>query len=231
MAKLTHSLLLATGLIALAPLAQATSITFDFTTVSSDAFGDVGSTSVNVNGIVATGYSNSLTNPADLWKRNNVNDHGLGVCSEGHNACVSGGGDVNELSNQMNNEAIVLDNTNGGMWTSLWVSSLDSGGSHNNESGLLYWGNTLGSWDGSFSFSYADLNPAVEGDILALAPSNFGFSAKYLMFTNNSENGSNNDYVVWKGAVETVPEPAPLALLGLGLLSVLFFRRKRIAVH
>ncbi|MCU0868148.1 MAG: hypothetical protein MUF30_00895, partial [Burkholderiales bacterium] len=32
-----------------------------------------------------------------LWLRNQTNDHGLGVCSEGADACKTGGGDVNEL--------------------------------------------------------------------------------------------------------------------------------------
>jgi hypothetical protein len=182
---------------------------------------------VNVNGVTATGYANSLTNVVSLWLRNQTNDHGLGVCSEGATACSTGGGDVNELSNQLNAEAIVLERPDGFSWVELWVSSMDSGGTGGSEEGILYWGDALGVWNGSFGFAYPGIN--IEGDILALAAAaGFDENAKFVMFVNNSASGTNNDFLVWKGVLEgpqKLPEPGTLLLVGVGLAALGLRRR------
>jgi len=81
-------------------------------------------------GLVLTGYNSDTRHgvyaEANLYRRNQVNDHGLGVCSEGQPACDSGGGDVNELDNDGSWEIIALTLPASYEWVSVQVSSLDA---------------------------------------------------------------------------------------------------------
>jgi hypothetical protein len=181
-------------------------------------------------------YSAGAYTASQLWFRNEApNDVGLGVCSEG-TACGSpggtGNGDYNELSNETNFEIIRLALPTNMVWSDLFVSSLDTGGSNNNESGMLYWSNSatplLSSLSG-LAFSHNTLN-ADTGSIWSLIPASFNPSDTYLFFTANASNGSNNDYLVWgANVVQHVPEPAPYTLLlaGLGLIGFMA-RRKQV---
>ena len=231
MKTFNKALIGAIATLALSPAANA--ISFDFSEVLGGAEGITG-TSVTVNGIVATGYN--YADKAPLWIRNVPNDNGLGVCSEGKEACDTLGGNVNELDNMDSMERILLENTNvGSKWTSLWVSSLDGNvyqvsGDALVESGIVMWGNSLAELDGRnwFAFNFGDFGTSVEGDILTLAAAaGFDASARYLLFMPNDQNGDDNDYLVWKGAVSDVPEPTTLAIFGLGLLGLGIARRKR----
>ena len=159
-----------------------------------------------MNGVRADAFylngSSYLTTNTTLYERNETNDHGIGVVSNGEIA--SQGGDVNELSNQLNLEVIRLQKASGDKWTSLWVSSLDNGGSGGQEMGTLYWSNSanpdLSTLSGSsFTFKYGNFGTSVEGDLLTLHPANFDSSANYLFFRAGPNScGTNNDYLVWK---------------------------------
>ncbi|MCP2728672.1 SdrD B-like domain-containing protein, partial [Limnofasciculus baicalensis] len=162
---------------------------------------------VTVNGVKADAFyinSGYQTTNTVLWQRNETNDHGLGVWSNGEPNPITSGGDVNELSNQLNQEVIRLTKTAGEQWTSLWVSSLDGGGSGGAEKGTLYWSNsatpTLNTLTTKFTFQYGDFGSSVEGNILGLTQSaSFDKNAQYLFFVAGPNTaGTNNDYLVWK---------------------------------
>lgn len=225
-------------------------ISFDFTTLNGGVEGDLSTSSVTVNGVVANAYTYApLTSytDSDLWLRNSGGgegssnaEKGLGVCSSGETNC-SGSGDMNELSDQSAFEVIRLTKPdNADEWTSLWVSSLDSGGSNGNETGTVYFSDTefldLTSATG-YTYDYYDVETANNGDILDyINPTADELDSKYVFFRagpneqcNVKGCTSNNDHLIWKGTLSEVPIPAalPMLLAAVGGLGFAGWRSNR----
>ena len=199
---------------------------------------------VQIDGFVYTGGTSFVQDRGYLWLRNNTDDHGFGYCSAGEScgaANTTGNGDANELSNESRKTEIIrLTRPSGESWSNIWVSSLDSGGTNNNETGTFYWSNSatpnLSTMTG-ITFSHGQLAGADEASIYAYLMAH-GFNdvnANYLFFRAGSYdtfghalNGTNNDYLVWGVNVAAVPEPEIYVMMGIGLaLMILVARRKR----
>ena len=181
-----------------------------------------------------------------LWLRNdtaNGGDHGFGYCNSGESCGAvgtTGSGDYNELSNETSGktEIIRLTKPTGDNWSNIFVSSMDTGGTNNNETGTLYWSNSatpnLSTLTG-ITFSHAQLGGGNEGSIWSLlAGHGFDPTANYLFFragsfnsSGTALNGTNNDYLVWGVNVVAVPEPEIYAMMGLGLALMAFVARRR----
>ncbi len=270
--------------------AWASTLSFDFTQLLNGTGYSTSYSpghSATVNGITASAYYYNASlgqwQDANLWVRNeSPNDLGLGVCSPGESNCspayygLSGNGDSNELSQETNQEVIVMERPAGYTWSDLVVSSMDSGGTNGAEAGTMYWSsadatdinaflnNTLaGSNSNQLGFSYgtdaSHIN--VNGNVLGLPGAGaFDPNAKYVVFTSGAgsqvasgllgNGGStttktcsynqwgqktctytttpplNNDYLVWSGALNSVPEPGTLALMGVGLAGMFAGRRR-----
>ncbi len=109
---------------------------------SNENFSDAESlTSVNAQGFYLN--PSSVWTPADLYRRNQTNDMGLGVCNPIKSShCSNGGGDYNELSNLHGQELIQLTlPTPSFEWVEVDLSSLDSGGSPK-ERGIVFAANS-----------------------------------------------------------------------------------------
>lgn len=244
--KLSKRRFLAISLAAvlLAPMSAAAAITIDFSSIG--APGDSGSsTYVDGSGLTVQGFYYDLDNEAwssagaNLYVRDETNDHGLGVCSPADrvstgNLCPgpSGGGDWNELDDEDTNELIRLALPAGYEWVSVQLSSLDA----NNGSGFEY-GQLWADLDGDPS-SLDTVLWQFRGDG-PVEPSFFipgsAATAPYLFFEpfDWSIGGlsTNNDFLVYQATIDRpdrdVVEPGAIGILAIGLLALGRIRRRR----
>ncbi len=228
---------LAVGATALAPRTSHAAL-IDFAT--DGPVGNLLSPSFTDSGVTARGWWSSSGaappwSPANLYRRNQTNDHGFGVCNPSEAAAgpggvdcpgPSGGGNINELDNLSEDELISLSLPAGFSWVSVGVSSVDG-----NETGTLWADSDLvfGAVGaiGDLGVVATFATPPIEFDILI--PAAFAF-APHLVFEPDFATGSatDNDYLVWRAELTAVPLPAALplflsALAGLALLG----RRQR----
>lgn len=207
-------------------------VTIDFSTIG--PAGDTGSaTFVHPGtGLTVDGFYKDDSDwlAANLYIRDQTNDHGLGICNPLERPCPGprGGGDINELDNDGAQELIRLTLPAGYDWVSVQLSSLDDNSGSNFEFGQL-WADLDGDPDSldTVLWQFKGDGP-IEPSFLIPG---FAANAPYLFFQpldwETGEN-DNNDFLVYQAALQpSVPEPATIGLLGIGLLALGRLRRKR----
>jgi hypothetical protein len=203
---------------------------------------------INVNGIKATGmyFNGSKWVTTNLWRRNEIDDRGIGVCSPDDfsaGACpnstryISGGGDNNELDNNHYAELIMLTLPSNTKWVSVQLSSLDNNGLTNSslyEHGQLWAASSsnaslVGTASDTLLWQFAGGGSTEEP--IFLIPAAYA-NSPYLFFRPYdwaNPSSKNNDFLVYQATVAPtpIPEPSTLVLLATaGLLGYLVYGRR-----
>ncbi|HVP43972.1 MAG TPA: PEP-CTERM sorting domain-containing protein [Terriglobales bacterium] len=211
--------------------------------------GSYGTSTTTIGGIVIHAYYwDSTTNTwkdANLFGRNQTNDHGLGVCNPVEAGCGTGdgGGDVNELDNAGQKELISLELPAGYEWVSVQLSSLDKNDSSlasHWEQGQI-WADSDGVPMGTTNIGDSIICQYTPGTSVGCA--NVGGTlfepmvgivdagSPYLFFQAkdwkvDGYTNTNNDYLIMSAVIVQTPEPGSLILLGTGLVGLGTMLRK-----
>jgi hypothetical protein len=234
--------------VALALPMSAMATTIDFSAIA--PAGDLGSSGfVDAGtGLTVQGYyfddttEDWVTGGANLYVRDQTNDHGIGVCSpadRGQGGAATGqcpgpdgGGDWNELDNEDAAELIRLSLPAGYEWVSVQLSSLDDNGGSLSEFGRLYVSNDGDPlsvdailWEFQGGFDPIEAVFLIPGSA-ATAPYLFFEPIDWDAPTTNIDN---NDFLVYQATIDRrqVMEPGTLGILGIGLVALGRIRRKR----
>ena len=202
--------------------------------------------SETIGGIVIDGFwfdGGVWSSPAglDLFRRDETNDHGLGVCNPDETCdSTTGEGNINELDNAGNPELIRLTLPAGYRWVSVQVSSLDDNSADTDsnddlvERGQVFASDAAdpGTGIGGTPFEQFKGGAALPIEPVIPVPIADQF-AHYIYFEpidwENAGLNDNNDFLVWQATIERrkTPEPGTLGLLAAGLLGLALASRRR----
>jgi len=218
---------------------SAVATTIDFSTLGPTPLGGDTGSSTYVDpgtGLTVSGLwkDDATWDPANLYVRNQTNDHGFGICSPADDPpCPgpAGGGDFNELDNDDASELIRLTLPAGYEWVSVQLSSLDDNSGASPEFGQL-WASPDANFDSLATEVIWQFMGGGDIELLIEIPASAA-NAPYLFFQpfDWSPGGlnTNNDFLVYQATIEQtrVLEPGSIGLLGIGLLALGRLRRRR----